>query len=522
MRILISLFALLFTTQVFGLNLDFCNDKLGNLPIQQGGRVKPLYVHARETIKYMTEKSKVGDTSAITAYCLLSFDSMGVENKVVWHANIQHHDLRKFLELGDEKKTTFENLISNKNELIVEWRKQKEETSYKKSLDKVLRRMQLYEEIKNGANWKLYDKTGPEGRWLILPEFLKEDKVLKAKESSTNPFEAVLFQSEKDYVADNGDDFRLELTFAKMRLTLWALLLSLLGLGSLVLTKKNTWPLGFAFTTVAVQTVYLTLRVMISGRAPITNMYETVLFSGYAALILALIVGHFKKERQYIYVGLAYNFLSIMMINFSGGMLSSSISPLVPVLRDNFWLSTHVTTIIISYGALALSWILANTALIKARFAGGMSKEEMISYTDQIYTCLKYGIILLAAGIILGGVWADYSWGRFWGWDPKETWSLIVLCLYMAILHGKYTSWISPARFIPLNALAFLSVMMAWFGVNYILASGLHSYGFSEGGAIFLGSFFLIQFIILGLTTKSFLEKFDTRRTSEQIQENPA
>jgi len=521
MKVVLTLISLVLTTEVFALSLDFCNDKLGSLPIQQGGRIKPLYVHAKESIKYMTEKSKVGDVSAIKAYCLLSFSSMGVKNKVEWMANVQHHDLRKFLELGDKKKVSFESLIEDKNEIIVEWRKQKEETSYKKSLDKILRRMQLYEEIKNGANWKLYDKSGPTGQWLILPEFLKEEKVLKAKETSISPFETVLFQSEKDYIADNGDGFKLELTFAKLRLPMWALLLSLLGLGSLVLTKGNRWPLGFAFTTVIVQTVYLTMRVMISGRAPITNMYETVLFSGYAALLLALAVGHFKKERQYIYVGLAYNFLSIMMINFSGGMLSSSISPLVPVLRDNFWLSTHVTTIIISYGALALSWILANTALIRSRF-GDVSKQELTAYTDQIYTCLKYGIVLLAAGIILGGVWADYSWGRFWGWDPKETWSLIVLCLYMAILHGKYTSWISPARFIPLNALAFLSVMMAWFGVNYILASGLHSYGFSEGGAIFLGSFFLIQFIILGITTKPFLDKFDVKRSSGQIQENPA
>ena len=109
---------------------------------------------------------------------------------------------------------------------------------------------------------------------------------------------------------------------------------------------------------------------------------------------------------------------------------------------------------------------------------------------------------MLGAGIILGGVWADYSWGRFWGWDPKETWSLIAFVIYMAILHGRYTSWIPNKRFIPLVAGAFMSIMMAWFGVNYILASGLHSYGFSEGGAVFLGSFFLVQTVIIVLTSK--------------------
>lgn len=166
------------------------------------------------------------------------------------------------------------------------------------------------------------------------------------------------------------------------------------------------------------------------------------------------------------------------------------------MLRDNFWLSTHVTTVILSYAALALSWLIANGLLIRDRFSTVSSAEYRYG-VDLIYTCIKFGIILLSAGIILGGVWADYSWGRFWGWDPKETWSLIVLLVYMAILHGKYTSWIPPHRFVPLVAGAFMSVMMAWFGVNYILATGLHSYGFSEGGAIFLGSFFAVQTAIL-------------------------
>ena len=247
------------------------------------------------------------------------------------------------------------------------------------------------------------------------------------------------------------------------------------------------------------------MRIIISGRAPITNMYETVLFSGFTGLILTMILGHIKKEPMYVKIGLGYNLLSIFMLNFSGGMLSASIGPLVPVLRDNFWLSTHVTSIIASYGALALSWVLANSLLVKNKFTP-LDEKEIKYQADIMYTCLKFGVVLLAAGIILGGVWADYSWGRFWGWDPKETWSLIVLCVYMIILHGRYTNWITERRFVPLTAFAFLSVMMAWFGVNYILAAGLHSYGFSEGGAIFLGMFFTIQTAIILLTSPKLLK----------------
>ena len=154
---------------------------------------------------------------------------------------------------------------------------------------------------------------------------------------------------------------------------------------------------------------------------------------------------------------------------------------------------------------LALSWVMANIVLVKSRFST-IDNKEINHYSDIMYSCLKYGVSYLAGGIILGGVWADYSWGRFWGWDPKETWSLIVLCIYMIILHGRYTNWITNKRFVPFTAVAFLSVMMAWFGVNYILASGLHSYGFSEGGAIFLGIFFSAQLILLAVTTPKLLK----------------
>ena len=314
-----------------------------------------------------------------------------------------------------------------------------------------------------------------------------------------DPFLPVLLKSKADYIAAFGDKYMVEYWYAKAGLASVAMLLSILALASMVLFKNFKITLGLAGLSIVAQITLITFRVIISGRAPITNMYETVLFSGSGALLLGLILGHFKNEKVFVYMGLAYNVCTLMMINFANGMLTATISPLVPVLRDNFWLSTHVTTIILSYGALALSWILANTVLIKRRL-GKMDKKEENTNADIIYTTLKWGTTMLAAGIILGGVWADYSWGRFWGWDPKETWSLIVLCLYMAILHGRYTSWIKNDRFMTVTAAAFLSVMMAWFGVNYILASGLHSYGFSEGGAVFLGSFFLVQIIILVVT----------------------
>ena len=100
-----------------------------------------------------------------------------------------------------------------------------------------------------------------------------------------------------------------------------------------------------------------------------------------------------------------------------------------------------------------------------------------------IYRTMQVGVLLIAAGTILGGVWADYSWGRFWGWDPKEVWALITLLVYLIPLHGRFAGWVNTFGLVMASVVCFLSVIMAWYGVNFVLGVGLHSYGFVEGGS---------------------------------------
>jgi ABC-type transport system involved in cytochrome c biogenesis permease subunit len=102
--------------------------------------------------------------------------------------------------------------------------------------------------------------------------------------------------------------------------------------------------------------------------------------------------------------------------------------------------------------------------------------------SNFIYRAMQVGVLLCAAGTILGGVWADYSWGRFWGWDPKEVWALITLLVYLVPLHGRFAGWVNTFGLVVASVACFLSVLMAWYGVNFVLGVGLHSYGFVEGG----------------------------------------
>ncbi|MFZ9000102.1 MAG: cytochrome c biogenesis protein [Bacteriovoracaceae bacterium] len=474
-----------------------CAPNIGKLPVLEKGRVKPLNVLAEETFQFLNRKFSIKGQSISQTYCNFALKDFLGNNDLKLTAIIENNQVREFL--GAKENTHYGELSSRLKEINREIMLQKEDTAYKRSLEDLRKKITLYSNMTLGRSWTIPIESPNKINWSPISEFaLSPDgrTFLDMDEKK-----AINFINEKINSVEKfeGDQFIVEHFFRNLKLHKWSLYINLLAFAILFVTKKFPLVLGLSFLSVLAQTLLIILRTYVSGRAPITNMYETVMFSGYGALVISLIVGHFTKEKLYVYVGLFYSLLTLMMMNFATGMLSDTISPLVPVLRDNFWLSTHVTTIILSYGALALSWILANYLIIKTRFSN-IDKTKAKYVNSLIYNCLKFGVILLAAGIILGGVWADYSWGRFWGWDPKETWSLIVLCIYMAILHGKGTSWITDNVFSHLVALGFLSVMMAWFGVNYILASGLHSYGFSQGGAIFLGSFFAIQIIILVLT----------------------
>ena len=115
-----------------------------------------------------------------------------------------------------------------------------------------------------------------------------------------------------------------------------------------------------------------------------------------------------------------------------------------------------------------------------------------------LYRVLQLGVLLLAAGTILGGVWANYSWGRFWGWDPKETWALIALLCYIMTLHGRLAGWWTQFGLVVASVVCFLAVLMAWYGVNFVLGKGLHSYGFGIGGETYVATFVVLDLLFVG------------------------
>jgi cytochrome c-type biogenesis protein CcsB len=249
--------------------------------------------------------------------------------------------------------------------------------------------------------------------------------------------------------------------------------------------KRDTlyWLAMGVFTTGTVVNVGgFFLRMQIADRPPVTNMYESVVWVGFGIAAIALVLELLSRNRYYVLAAAPLSVVCLVLADSLPAVLDPSISPLVPVLRDNFWLSIHVPTITLSYASFALALGVGHVAIANYLFTP-KARKRIKTLSQLNYRVLQVGVLLLTTGIILGGIWAHFSWGRFWGWDPKETWALIALLCYLAPLHGRLVGWIGDFGVHVASIVSFNAVLMSWYGVNFVLGTGLHSYGFGTGGA---------------------------------------
>jgi cytochrome c-type biogenesis protein CcsB len=278
--------------------------------------------------------------------------------------------------------------------------------------------------------------------------------------------------------------------------TTFAFLLLLLSMGT---GWRSFYALGwltFAAGLIAM-IVGFWLRTTVSGRAPVTNMYESVIYLALGTAGFGVVFEAMYRRKFVLTAAAAVATVALILADNCPAVLDPSLKPLQPVLRSNFWLVTHVMSITLSYAALALALGIGNITL--GYFLVGSKNREVVSaLSDFTYKTLQVGVLLLAVGTILGGVWADYAWGRFWGWDPKEVWALIALLGYLAVLHARYVGWVGHLGLAALSVICFSLVVMAWYGVNFVLGAGLHSYGFGGGGQQYVYGAVLAQFLYVG------------------------
>ena len=256
-------------------------------------------------------------------------------------------------------------------------------------------------------------------------------------------------------------------------LYLVACVLMLLSLNA-TRARLGTAPGALLLAAFVVHGAGIATRVVLGGRPPVSNFYETMLWLPFVAVGLSLVFERFSPMR---YFGLSASILAAIMLTLAENVpLDSSIAPVVAVLRSNLWLTVHVLTIVASYGALALATILAHLYAWRylSRRRDG-AHPALPTLETALYRVTQVGVVLLAGGIMLGAVWANASWGRYWGWDPKETWALITLLWFLALLHGRLAGWLKGIGLAAGTIGGFFLLLMTYYGVSFYLV-GLHSY----------------------------------------------
>ncbi len=246
-------------------------------------------------------------------------------------------------------------------------------------------------------------------------------------------------------------------------------------------------------------TLGLIWRMMIMGRPPMTNLYATFLFVSWVCVALGLAVEALQRNALGTLLSSAAG-LVLLMISARFSTQGDTLGVVVAVLDSNFWLSTHVVTITMGYAGCFAAGLAGHLYLLRAlRLPAPDARLQSI--TRAIYGLLAFGLIFSFLGTMLGGVWADQSWGRFWGWDPKENGALLIVLWCAILFHARVAGMLGPLGVAAGSVLGVIVVLMAWLGIN-LLGVGLHSYGFTSGLArgLWTAVAFEVSFVAITLS----------------------
>jgi ABC-type transport system involved in cytochrome c biogenesis permease subunit len=257
-----------------------------------------------------------------------------------------------------------------------------------------------------------------------------------------------------------------------------------------------------AFIMVSLPTLLLTMgiiiRCIIRARPPVTSMYETIIFVTAVAVVAALFMERVNRQGLAISLGAIMGGAGMFFANkYEVGMGSDTMPTMAAVLNTNFWLAAHVTTIAIGYGAGFLSSGLAHIFVLGRLLRIKRSTPAFYNdLTRMVYGSMCFSFVFICVGTVLGGIWANESWGRFWGWDPKENGALMICLWQLAVLHAKQDGILRGYGINIAVIIGGIIIAFCWFGVN-MLSVGLHSYGFSSGGYAALVNFYLVETVVV-------------------------
>ena len=462
-------------------------ETLRRLPVQYDGRVMPLDTVAREAVRTVTGGSRWAGADPAATALGWTFDPDGwaAEPLVPIHA-----DLAAAVGLQSATgRASFNQLVRTPALLVLmdqaRTASQADQpmTPAQAEATKIEERLVAMQGFLNGQVLRVKPvvvASDPAAAWEALPAIHQ-------------PADLLAVAAARPAVAVFGDPARLDAAMERevlynrarpSRLAWWILVPAALFAGLAWSRERRLWD-ALAVTGLAIGTGVMiwgiATRWQVAGRIPASNMYESLLFLGGGVGVAALLALVVLRNRLVTLNATAMAALTMLLTDLLP--IDPFIHPMMPVLSGTPWLAIHVPIIMVSYSVLALGVVVAHMQIGVLIFAPA-KREVAFRMNDLLYWYTFVGAILLIAGIMTGSIWAASSWGRYWGWDPKEVWSLVAFLAYLAILHGRFDRLLGPFGVAALSIVAFWTILMTYLGVNYVLATGLHSYGFGGSGVV--------------------------------------
>lgn len=536
-------------------------DLAGSLPIQDGGRIKPFSTFADFTLLRWNGKRSVSGTDGAPSTSATEFlldlvffparaakrDVFLVQNDEVIEAiglstdGKKKRDRYAFAELEPALPRLME--LAHQYDAI----DPKVQTAVQTQVVYLAENVLSFVRLSRHETLAIFPPTDKTDEWHTPGELAAATTLPQVEQRALQSFDAL--------VATNGDmaefernltslhtslvglasargeyaKIELERTYYKADLLTWSLSLFVLGffaMAFLWMRPKNrvlyagTWvlTLGGALALAAA----IALRCWIRGRPPVSTLYETVIFVTFMGCAVALFTEWIDKKRIAISAAAILGTIGLFIANGYETLDKKDTMPsLVAVLDTNFWLATHVTAITIGYSAGMLAALLASAYLL-TKLVGWRRSDPTFHRTlgRMVYGVLCFGVIFATVGTILGGIWANESWGRFWGWDPKENGALLIVISQLVMLHARMGGYVREHGLCMAAAFGGTVVAFSWWGVN-LLGVGLHSYGFTSGIHTALWTYYGVQWsIVVGGAVAGLRERKANRRMSNTHDAN--
>jgi ABC-type transport system involved in cytochrome c biogenesis permease subunit len=536
----------------------------GSLPIQEGGRIKPLdslarnsllMIHTRQGFRY--EGRSIGPDEWILD---VMFRPQVADQQPIFV--IDDPDVLGLIQAKQTKNRnyfSFEDLAPHLDEvqkqaMNAQPKKAQNRSRYESAIVNLFDRVYLYYKLRNtlqlagspGLAWEIQSVTSADAalrhqdliqfaHFRILPplagmppeawQSVGQALSAASKGGPLHPGLIPLARMNAAYVANNPAEFNSALEDMKAQVSAlkpganaqasrevvfnraqpFFVGLSIYFLAFLVLCVSWIYkpellrPTAYAllFSGAIVHTLGLAARIILQGRPPVTNLYSSAIFVGWGAVILGLIVERMYRKGFGTAVAALAGFATLIVAQ-NLGTEGDTMEMMRAVLDSNFWLATHVVTITIGYSGTFLAGAIAIAYALRKHIVTQVDPETDKALADMAYGIICFALFFSFVGTVLGGIWADQSWGRFWGWDPKENGALLIVLWNAIILHARLGGYVRERGIMVMAIFGNIITAASWFGVN-LLGVGLHSYGFTDNGFWWLVSFWATQLVFMGL-----------------------